>query len=1044
MRSTQVTAGLLLAMMVISCVGKPLQAQEIDAVFPQIYNSEAKDAGEPLSPLEALNSLRLPAGFSATLFSQEPDVQNPIAAAIDARGRVWIAENYTYAERSERFDLSLRDRVVVLEDSDGDGVSDKRTVFTDRVQMLTGITVGQGGVWLMCPPQLLFVPDADGDLVPDGPPEVKLDGFTVARENYHNFANGLSWGPDSWLYGRCGASCAGQMGLPGCLDEDRVPIRGGMWRFHPQRQVVEALTQGTTNPWGHDWNDVGELFYINTVNGHLWHSIPGAHFVRAHTIDANPFTYELIDTHADHWHFDTGKSWTDSRDGAANDFGGGHAHIGAMIYQGAAWPEKFNGRLMTVNMHGRRVNVERLEQTGSGYVARHEDDFVLSDDTWFRGMELLPTPDGNALLIDWSDTGECHEATGVHRTSGRVFKIVYGESVTRAAQPAASIFAGDMASDPAILAAWAVNGTEWEVRRARELLRTKWINNQDNPQMEIARSQLTESMRSGKTSVARVRSLLALNAIDGLSVEQLTSMLSDESPNMRTWAIRLLSDTWPIDRGDGTRPISNGPTEPSPATIQRLAWLAVVESSASVRLTLASTLQRLPVNQRGDLAAALMTHATDADDHNLPLMVWYGIMPLAHGHMSILVDLFAASTWPTTRRLIARRVAEQIDDQPAEIARMVALADSSAKSADVGSVNDLVQGFSQGLAGRRKLTQPEGWRDLQDTLNSVDLGDHAKSVKRAVGDLNVLFGDGVAIDELKRISADGKASLEARKAALQSLVSSKADGLREICTKMLKQRFLNIVALQGLAAETDPVVGQEILAAFRSFAPLDRPQVISILATRKPWAATLLKAVDDGQIDRSEISSFQARQIVSLNEPELEQSLARLWGKVRETPAERQQQISSLKEQLTPTSLAAADPKLGRALFDKNCSSCHTLFGQGGKLGPDLTGAQRSNLDYLLENIIDPSAVVTKEFRATILLLEDGRVLTGLLVSQTEAIVTLATQNETFRIATEEIAKINQSESSTMPDGLLSQMTTEQIRNLFAYLQASKQSELPQ
>ena len=170
----------------------------------------------------------------------------------------------------------------------------------------------------MCPPQLLFVPDRDGDLVPDGKPQVKLDGFHVARENYHNFANGLSWGPDSWLYGRCGASCAGEMGLPGSSDDQRVSIRGGIWRYHPQRQVVEALTQGTTNPWGHDWNAAGELFFINTVNGHLWHGISGAHFKESSGADPNPYFYERLDMHADHWHFDTAGKWSESRDGAAD------------------------------------------------------------------------------------------------------------------------------------------------------------------------------------------------------------------------------------------------------------------------------------------------------------------------------------------------------------------------------------------------------------------------------------------------------------------------------------------------------------------------------------------------------------------------------------------------------------------------------------------------------------------------------------------------------------------------------------------------------
>ncbi|MCA9205138.1 MAG: dehydrogenase, partial [Planctomycetales bacterium] len=251
--------------------------------FPAIYNSEADREAQPMPAEEAAGRMQVPPGFHVGTFASEPDVQNPIAMTWDARGRLWIAENYTYAERSQRFDLTLRDRVIILADNDGDGTSDRRTVFTDQVQMLTGLEVGRGGVWLMCPPQLLFIPDADHDDVPDGPAQVVLDGFEVAKDNYHNFANGLRWGPDGWLYGRCGGSCPGRVGRPGTPDEHRVALEGGIWRVHPVTSHFEVLTHGTTNPWGHDWNQWGECFFINTVNGHLWHLIPGAHLDRPFT-----------------------------------------------------------------------------------------------------------------------------------------------------------------------------------------------------------------------------------------------------------------------------------------------------------------------------------------------------------------------------------------------------------------------------------------------------------------------------------------------------------------------------------------------------------------------------------------------------------------------------------------------------------------------------------------------------------------------------------------------------------------------------------------
>jgi hypothetical protein len=157
-----------------------LTSVALSADFPALYNSEPGNPS-PMSPQEALKALKLPEGFKATLFAAEPDVQNPIAMAWDVKGRMWVAENYTYAERTKRFDLSLKDRVIILEDKDWDGVAETRKVFIEDVQMLTSVEVGRGGVWLMCPPQVLFIPDANGDDIPDSEPQVVIDGATIRK-----------------------------------------------------------------------------------------------------------------------------------------------------------------------------------------------------------------------------------------------------------------------------------------------------------------------------------------------------------------------------------------------------------------------------------------------------------------------------------------------------------------------------------------------------------------------------------------------------------------------------------------------------------------------------------------------------------------------------------------------------------------------------------------------------------------------------------------------------------------------------------------------
>ncbi len=376
------------------------------SAFPVPFNTEKLSTDSLMPAGEAAAKTELPSGLKVNVFAAEPDIQNPIAMCWDAAGRLWILENFTYAEHTQRFEPTLRDRVLILEDKDRDGVMDQRKVFTDDIRQSTSIAIGHGGLWLLALPQLIFIPDANHDDIPDGPAQVMLDGFEVARENHHNFANGLKWGPDGWLYGRCGGSCPARIGLPEARPEERVALEGGLWRYHPVSREVEVLTTGTTNPWGHDWNEFYEIFFVNTVNGHLWHAIPGAHYTRPFTLDPNTRTYGLIDQHADHYHFDTGKSWRDSRHGAASSLGGGHAHSGTMIYLGDQWPEEYRGQLFTLNFHGRRINVEQLERQGSGYVARHKPDMFLSPDPWFRGIDLDYGPDGSVFVLDWSDTGE--------------------------------------------------------------------------------------------------------------------------------------------------------------------------------------------------------------------------------------------------------------------------------------------------------------------------------------------------------------------------------------------------------------------------------------------------------------------------------------------------------------------------------------------------------------------------------------------------------------------------------------------------------------
>jgi putative membrane-bound dehydrogenase-like protein len=1011
---------LLLCLAALSVLAVSLHA----AQFPSPYNSGTSPESPALTAERAAVALRLPEGFRATVFAAEPDVQNPIGMAWDARGRLWIAENYTYAERTLKFDLNLRDRVLIFEDRNGDGRFSSRRVFADDLQRLTSVEVGRGGVWLLCPPQLLFVPDRDHDGVADGPAEVVLDGFTVAAENYHGFANGLRFGPDGWLYGRCGASNPGELGVPGTPRAGRVPIRGTFWRFHPERKVVEVLGSGTTNPWGHDWDAHGELFFINTVNGHLWHGITGAHYMRAHTLDPDPRVYALIDMHADHWHFDTAFDWTKSRDGAANALGGGHAHGGMMIYHGDNWPEAYREKLYTLNFHGRRANQEILERRGSGYVGRHGTDTFISDDPWFRGIELGYGPDGGVFVLDWSDTGECHNATGVHRGSGRIFKLTHG-------QPKRSGPADLTQVSERELVALQTHANEWYVRQARLELSGRAAR---GVRLTAAIGDLRAMFTSATDAVLALRALWALHGLGEAGPAFLRAQLRHDNEHVRTWAIRLLTDEWPLDPTLSDRP-RRVAAAPDRGLVEDLVRLGRTDPSGLVRLALASTLQRLPPGEREALATALTGRREDATDHNLPLMLWYGLIRLADTDAAALARIATACELPVTRRLAARRLAEDMETNPGPLNALLAVAAGRERSFQA----DVLAGVGEGTSGWRRATKPPAW----DALATKVSADGDAPLAQRVRDLNVLFGDGRAIEEVRALVLDAKADLAARQAALRSLIEARPADLRGVCEQVIRVRFLNLVAARGLALFDDPAIGARLAGAYTSFHPTDRPALVEILVSRPAFAAALLAQIPAGRVARADLTPFHARQIRSFNDPELTARLGQVWGELRAPAADKQTFIASLKAELTAAELGRASKSQGRVLYNALCASCHTLYGQGASLGPDLTGAGRDNLDYLLENIADPGAVMTADFRMNVVKLKDGRTLNGFIAARTARTLTIKGQGEAHTVERDDIISTEESNQSVMPEGLLEALTPGQRRDLIAYLMHPTQVPLP-
>jgi putative membrane-bound dehydrogenase-like protein len=584
-------------------------------------------AQESRSPEATASSFQLPEGFTARLFAGEPAVRQPISFCIDDRGRLWVAEGVTYP--AWKGANPERDRILILEDADGDGKHDSRKVFVEGLTYVTGIEVGFGGVWVIAPPNLLFYRLNESGDKPEGPPEILLDGF--GSQGGHNVVNGFTWGPDGWLYGGHGRTSISDLGPPGTPPEDRIHYDGGVWRYHPTRRIFEAYADGTTNPWGVGFDERGQMIVSNCVNAHLFHLIQGAHYEPSRERPSSRYAYKRIDTIADHFHFGAGGL------GAGNNaYGGGAAHSGILVYLGDNWPDKYRGSLFMSNIHGHRINNDLPRRKGSGFTAAHGPDFLVSGDPMFIGLLLQTGPDGSVFISDWYDRGECHTRDNPDRGSGRIYKISYGTPA--AARPDLAKRSDDE------LVQLQLHKNEWYVSHARRLLQERAAKGA-LPRVDEALRRL---LRDHPDPTRRLRALWALHAIGSLTAEDRLALLDHPDEDLRAWAVQLELE----GRSAGD------------AALEKMAALAAADPSPVVRLQLAVGVRRLPPPRRAAVLSGLVARAEDADDPNLPLAIWYAAEPLAEHHLPSALRLLSAARIPLFREFMSRRIASLGSDRP--------------------------------------------------------------------------------------------------------------------------------------------------------------------------------------------------------------------------------------------------------------------------------------------------------------------------------------------------------------------------------------------
>lgn len=481
-----------------------------------------------------------------------------------------------------------------------------------------------GGVWLGAAPYLLFIPADFKNDKPAGPPQILLDGWGL--EDTHEVLNNLRWGPDGWLYGTHGVFTHSNVGKPGAPDAERTKINAGVWRFHPTSQKFEVFAEGSSNPWGIDFNDYGHPFITVCVIPHMYHVIQGARYQRQAGKHFNPYTYDDIKTIADHVH------WVGERGPHAGNFrsasaGGGHAHAGAMIYLGNSWPKEYRNDIFMNNINGARLNTDHLTRSGSGYEATHKNDFMAMNDSWSQWLNFKYDASGSVWAIDWYDKNQCHSPNpDVHnKTMGRIFKISHDNDKWVKVDLSK---ASDME-----LVSYQLNPNEWYVRQARTILQER------GPNKKVHKA-LKEMLSKNPDETRKLRALWTLHVTKGLTEKELADLLSHDSEYIRSWAIQLLTENKSV----------------SPETLKLFAEMAKKDNSKLVRLYLTSGMLRMDPAQRWDVLDALVQKEEDKDDHNLPLMEWYAAEPLAQIDAKRALQLADKSKFPKMLPYMIQRV----------------------------------------------------------------------------------------------------------------------------------------------------------------------------------------------------------------------------------------------------------------------------------------------------------------------------------------------------------------------------------------------------
>ncbi len=943
---------------------------------------------QPYSPAEARSKMTVPPGFHVDLVASEPELVNPIAMTFDDRGRIFITESVEYPRQSAGLG---RDRIKLIAGVDDLGRATEVGVFAEGFNIPTGVAVGHGGVWVLNSPDLLFLREQDGKEVSR---EVVLTGF--GRTDFHELPSSLTRGPDGWLYG-----------LNGVFNQSHVMAKDGkrhdftcaMWRIHPRTREFQVFAEGTSNPYGLVWDNEGSAIIeaCHWATDHLFHFVETGYYERQ--AGAYPAFTMKLGSITDHGHQKT-------------------AYCGIALLDTGTFPEPYHGRIVVGNLHGGCINVDRLERDGATYLARGEPDLLTANDAWFMPVSLKVGPDGCLYVLDWYDRYHCsqdaiRDPEGVDRLRGRLYRLRYGDSPRQPKYDLAS------ERDDQLIARLARANIYFRESAQRVLAERTGKGAGD------LRARLEAKANPGQasTGVVRESQLHALWAMIGggpLAPGFHASLLTNSDPAFRAWAVRAAGNQGQVlsDLRDGITALARDP-------------------SPEVQLQVAIASRKMDGCDALAVLLDVLKHC--GQDKIIPAIAWQNLHPLLEDNGTRFVSLVKRvgpnSPAPAVETLLPRALDRLLAARVPDIEAAAALLEYTLQGAP-GRAPDCIAAISSQTGGLNEAALANLKQHLRPLIEKVL--QERRSTRLYLSTQLLAARLGLASDnaaEVRQKFVSNGESEATRLQALEALIAFRDSSLLESLPGVLASAPPDFAGrvFAALGRCEEARLADVILLQYPKLAPELQPLAVDLIMQREPWARKLLDAVLAGRLPRGVLNANHLRKIMETNDREAIWAVEKSFGAVREERnPEREKVVAEMGDYLRNH---PGEPHAGQRVFKSFCGQCHTIYGEGAKVGPDITSNGRTSFEQLLSNVFDPSLVIGPAYQVTTVVTKDGRNLTGLVVEDSEQRLVIRLPGEGEETVSRNNVKYTRvSKLSMMPEGIENLLARKDLADLFAFL----------